>query len=61
MPVADITENEFNLNIPRYIDTFDEPEEVDLNALQGEIEALESKLVEVRASLTGYLRDLEVI
>ena len=61
VPVADITENEFNLNIPRYIDTFDEPEEVDLNALQGEIEALESKLVEVRASLTGYLRDLEVI
>lgn len=59
--VADLAENDFNLNIPRYIDTFDEPQEVDLGALQVEIDGLERQLAEVRAKLKEHLKELEVI
>ena len=37
----EIKENDFNLNIPRYVDTFEEEEEVDILAVQKEIEQLE--------------------
>lgn len=58
---AEIEENEFNLNIPRYVDTFEEEEEVDIPAVQGRIEALESELAEVRAAMKGYLVELGLV
>lgn len=61
VPVDEIRENEFNLNIPRYIDTFEAPAPVDLKKLQKEIEGLEEELVKARAKLLGHLKDLEVI
>jgi type I restriction enzyme M protein len=61
VPVAEIAENDFNLNIPRYVDTFEEPEPVDLKALQEEIDDLETQLAAVRAKLTEHMRELEVI
>src|SRR5207245_2451172 len=44
-----IAENAFNLNIPRYVDTFEPEKEVDLKAVQNEIDDLEKQLVGVRA------------
>ena len=41
----EIKENEFNLNIPRYVDTFVEEEEVDITAVQKEIAELNAELV----------------
>lgn len=61
VPLEELQENEYNLNIPRYIDTFEEPEPVDIKKLQEEIEELEKELVGVRAKLAEHLRDLEVI
>jgi type I restriction enzyme M protein len=61
VPVAEVAENDFNLNIPRYIDTFEEAAPVDLKALQVEIDRLEGELAEVRAKLRDHLRELEVI
>ncbi len=55
---AEIKENDFNLNIPRYVDTFEEEEEVDIAAVQGEIERLERELVGTRKEMAGYLREL---
>ncbi len=54
----EIIENDFNLNIPRYVDTFEEEEEVDIPATQRKIEDLEEELVEVRKKMTGYLKEL---
>ena len=54
----EIKENEFNLNIPRYVDTFEEEEEIDIPATQRKIEELEGELVEVREKMTGYLKEL---
>ena len=56
--VEEIEENDFNLNIPRYVDTFEEEEEVDIPATQRKIEDLEKELVEVREKMTGYLKEL---
>lgn len=54
----EIQENDFNLNIPRYVDTFEEEPEVDIAAVQSEIEELERHLVEVQAELNKYLAEL---
>jgi type I restriction enzyme M protein len=54
----ELEENEFNLNIPRYVDTFEEEEEVDIPAVQYEIEQLEQELAEVRSEMDEYLKEL---
>lgn len=57
---AEIAENDFNLNIPRYVDTFEAEEEIDVAALQQDINRIEAELVEVRAKMAGYLKELGV-
>lgn len=54
----EIEENDFNLNIPRYVDTFEEEEEIDIAAVQQEITALEMELAEVQGKMKEYLKDL---
>jgi type I restriction enzyme M protein len=55
----EIKENTFNLNIPRYVDTFEEEEEIDIDAVQREIDQLENELVEVRAKMAAMLKEIE--
>ncbi|MBN2738017.1 MAG: type I restriction-modification system subunit M [Spirochaetales bacterium] len=54
----EIKENDYNLNIPRYVDTFEEEEPVDIPAVQKEIVKLESELDELRVKMNGYLKEL---
>jgi len=54
----EIQENDFNLNIPRYVDTFEEEAEVDIAGVQKEIESLEGELKEVQEEMEKYLREL---
>lgn len=54
----EIKENDFNLNIPRYVDTFEEEEEVDLRAVQDEIKSLDTELAQVQKQMQAYLREL---
>jgi type I restriction enzyme M protein len=54
----EIKENDFNLNIPRYVDTFEKEEEIDIAAVQREIEDLEMELTEVQQKMAGYLEEL---
>lgn len=56
--LEEISKNDYNLNIPRYVDTFDAEETVDLKKVQEEIEVLESKLTEVKAEIKNYLQEL---
>lgn len=58
--LEEIAENDFNLNIPRYVDTFEAEEEIDVAALQKDINRIEAELVEVRAKMAGYLKELGV-
>lgn len=54
----EIKENEFNLNISLYVDTFEEEEEIDIKAVQKEIDELEKELTQVRFKMKGYLKEL---
>lgn len=54
----EIKENEFNLNIPRYVDTFEPEPEVDIPAVQKEIATLEDELAAVQKELAGHLKEL---
>ncbi len=56
--LGEIRENEFNLNIPRYVDTFEEEAEVDINAVQAEIKSIEEQLATVRREMSKYLKEL---
>ncbi|MBI4023991.1 MAG: type I restriction-modification system subunit M [Verrucomicrobia bacterium] len=56
--LKEIAENDFNLNIPRYVDTFEEEKEVDLPAVQTEIDRLEKELAGVRKEMAGHLHEL---
>jgi len=54
----EVAENEFNLNIPRYVDTFEEEEEIDLKRLQEEIEDIETRYTFSQMRMAKYLEDL---
>ena len=53
-------ENDFNLNIPRYVDTYEPESEVDIAAVRQEIAELETELAEAEAELEGYLKELDL-
>jgi len=54
----EIAENDYNLNIPRYVDTFEEEEAIDIAQVQTEIKALEDELKVVQEKMSGYLKEL---
>ena len=54
----EIKENDYNLNIPRYVDTFEEEEPIDVGAVQAEIDGLEKELAGLRIEMDGYLEEL---
>lgn len=56
--IDEIRENEFNLNIPRYVDIFEDEEPVDIVKVQREIVELEQKLTDVRIEMDNYLKEL---
>ena len=59
--LKEIEENDYNLNIPRYVDTFEEEEEIDIKAVMAEIKVLESKRTELDAQIEVYLKELGIV
>lgn len=58
VPMSEIKENDYNLNIARYIDTSEEEEQVDIESAIKEIAQLEAEEKEIDAKLTAYLTEL---
>lgn len=56
--MEEIQENDFNLNIPRYVDTFEEEEEIDLMAVQAERKEIEAEIATLNEKMDGYLKEL---
>lgn len=54
----EIKDNDFNLNIPRYVDTFEEEELVDIDEVKAGIASIEVELAEVQAQMKKYLDEL---
>lgn len=56
----EVAENDYNLNIPRYVDTFEEEEPVDINAVANEIESLNNGLQENKETITSFCQELNI-
>ena len=56
--LKEIEENDFNLNIPRYVDTFEEEDPVDIKAVQAEISHIDSELKDVEKQMQKYLAEI---
>lgn len=56
----EIKENDYNLNIPRYVDTFEEEEPVDIEAVLKEEAEIKEELAAVEAKMADYLSQLGI-
>ncbi len=54
----DIEKNDFNLNIPRYVDNFEQEEEVDLNALLNDMKQTEGEINQIQGEFVSMIKDL---
>jgi type I restriction enzyme M protein len=56
----EVKENDYNLNIPRYVDTFEEEDPVDIEVVAGELVELEEKMQETDQAIAGYCEELGI-
>lgn len=59
--LQEVKDNDYNLNIPRYVDTFEEEEEIDIKAVMAEIKELEAKRADLDKQIDVYLKELGII
>ncbi len=58
--MEEIKENDFNLNIPRYVDTFEEEEPIDLDEVCDELERISEEMDKVDAEIEKYCKELGI-
>ncbi len=56
----EVKENDYNLNIPRYVDTFEEEEPVDMDAVVKDLKALETDMQATDKTITGFCKELGI-
>ncbi|WP_086476969.1 type I restriction-modification system subunit M [Arenibacter amylolyticus] len=56
----EIKENDYNLNIPRYVDTFEEEEPVDLSAVSAQLKALNKEIADTDATIADFCKQLNI-
>jgi len=59
-PISVVKENDFNLNIPRYVDTFEEEEIVDLDNVSNKISDLDSDIDETNTKIKEFCSTLGI-
>ncbi|MBQ0909430.1 type I restriction-modification system subunit M [Flavobacterium sp. F-328] len=59
--LKEVAGNDYNLNIPRYVDTFEEQEEIDIQKVMFEIKELEAKRTNLDKEIDVYLKELELV
>lgn len=55
-----IAENEYNLNIPRYVNTFEEEEKIDIAAVAKQLKSLEKEMKNTDAELMAFCKELKI-
>ncbi|MAN75366.1 MAG: type I restriction-modification system subunit M [Henriciella sp.] len=58
--MAEIVENDFNLNIPRYVDTFEEEEPIDLPGVTAELKQIDAKMGDLDEAIRGFCKELGI-
>ena len=56
----EVRENDYNLNIPRYVDTFEEEESVDIEAIASELKALETEMKTTDETIADFCNELKI-
>ncbi len=56
----EVKENDYNLNIPRYVDTFEEDEPVDIGAVVTDLKVLEVEMQETDKTIAGFCKELGI-
>ncbi|RDU69449.1 type I restriction-modification system subunit M [Helicobacter cholecystus] len=59
--LEEIKDNDYNLNIPRYVDTFEEEEEVDIPSTLQKIAKLEQEIAKTQKKMDHYLKELGLV
>ena len=58
--LADIAANDYNLNIPRYVDTFEAEDSIDISLLTAQIKDLHAKAKDTESVIAGYCAELGI-
>jgi type I restriction enzyme M protein len=58
--LTEISENDYNLNIPRYVDTFEAEEAIDLTAITKELRTVAEALEATDATIEGFCKELGI-
>ena len=58
VPIAEIRQNDYNLNIPRYIDTYEEEEPIDLHDVMHRLHDLEARRADLDRQIDAYFAEL---
>jgi type I restriction enzyme M protein len=58
--LQEIADNDYNLNIPRYVDTFEAEDSIDINAVANEIRELDEQMVAIDSTLAGFCKELNI-
>lgn len=56
--LQEINDNDYNLNIPRYVDTFEEEQDIDLMVVRSERQQLQAQLADLEVEMAKYLEEL---
>ena len=59
-PIEEVRDNEYNLNIPRYVDTFEEEEPIDLDEVKASLVKDDEEIAELEAKIAEQLKILGV-
>ena len=59
--LKEVEENDYNLNIPRYVDTFEAEEEIDIQSVMQEIKSLEAKRAQLDKEIDVYFKELGLV
>jgi type I restriction enzyme M protein len=58
--LQEVAENDYNLNIPRYVDTFEEEEPVDLATVSTALKAIDTDMATTDATIADYCNQLDI-
>jgi type I restriction enzyme M protein len=58
--LQEIADNDYNLNIPRYVDTFEEEDPIDITAVALDIQALDLEITETDARIAAFCKQLNI-
>ncbi|SFM52882.1 type I restriction enzyme M protein [Paenibacillus sp. 1_12] len=58
--LKEVKTQDYNLNIPRYVDTFEEEEQIDIQTVKNRLQEIDEEIADIDIELEKYLKELEV-